>query len=129
MPTGRIVAGTLARPGHDTAAVAAAYDAPFASAEAKAGARAWPAMIPFADPERGGADQQQRCAAALTTWTHCPVHLAFGDADPVFTYDGAERWAAQIPGATLDRIRGAGHFVQLDAPDDCLAVIERHLVS
>ena len=54
------------------------------------------------------------------------MHLAFGDGDIVFTYEQAQTWAAEIPGATLDRIPDAGHFVQYDAPDDCLAVIARH---
>ena len=48
--------------------------------------------------------------------------MAFGDDDPIFSWVWAERWAAEL-GATLDRIEGAGHFVQLDAPGDCLAVV------
>ena len=65
-------------------------------------------MLPFAQPEIGGAAQQQRCHDALLEWDHCPVHIAFVDADPIFTYDHAETWAMLIPGATLDRIPGAG---------------------
>ena len=56
-----------------------------------------------------------------------PVHVAFADADPIFTWAWAEQWAAEIPGATLDRIEGAGHFVQIDAADDVLAVIRAHV--
>ena len=41
MPTGRIVAGSLRRPGHDAAAIEAAYDAPFDGVASKAGARRW----------------------------------------------------------------------------------------
>ena len=126
MPVGRIVAGTLRRE-HDRGEIAAAYDAPFDGPASKAGARAFPAMLPFARPEVGGADPQQRCHHALLAWDGCPVHVAFGDADPVFPADAGEAWAAAIPGATFDRIAGAGHFVQLDAPDDCLAVIGRAL--
>jgi pimeloyl-ACP methyl ester carboxylesterase len=55
------------------------------------------------------------------------VHLAFGDADEVFPWTWAEQWAAEIPGASLDRIDGAGHFVQIDAPDDCLAIIRSRI--
>lgn len=127
MPTGHIVAGTMRRVHDDLPAIAAAFDAPFDGPESKAGARAFPAMIPFGAPEVGGAAAQARCDAALATWTGCPVHVAFGDADPVFPYEQAEVWAARIPGATLDRIAGAGHFVQVDAPDDCLAVIARRM--
>jgi pimeloyl-ACP methyl ester carboxylesterase len=31
-----------------------------------------------------------------------------------------------VPGSTLDRIAGAGHFVQEDAPADLAHVILRH---
>lgn len=127
MPTGRIVAGTMRRDHADRARIEAAFDAPFDGPASKAGARAFPAMIPFGAPEVGGAAEQARCDAALAAWVGCPVHLAFGDADPVFPYEQAEAWATRIPGATLDRIPDAGHFVQFDAPEDCLAVIGRRL--
>jgi haloalkane dehalogenase len=126
MPTGQIVSMTLQRE-HDIDVVKQVYDAPFSGIMSKAGVRAFPAMLPFAQPEVGGAAQQQRCYAALTTWDHCPVHVAFSDADPIFTFEQAETWAAAIPNATLDRIVGVGHFVQLDAPDDCLSVLARRL--
>jgi len=127
MPTGRIVAGTMRREHADPEWVAAAFDAPFDGYASKAGARAFPAMIPFGEPVVGGAIEQARCDAALAAWTGAPIHLAFGDADPVFPFEQAEAWVARIPGATLDRIPGAGHFVQFDAPGDCLAVIARRL--
>jgi haloalkane dehalogenase len=127
MPTGRIVAGTMRRDDHDREVVAATFDAPFDGHDSKAGARAFPAMLPFAQPERGGAAQQQRCHEALRSWRHCPVHIAFGDADPVFPYERGAAWAESIPGATIDRIEQAGHFVQYDAPTDCLRIIEGHL--
>ena len=129
MPTGRIVAGTMRRPGHDSDALSAMYDAPFTSVVDKAGARAFPTMLPFAQPERGGAAQQQRCFEALRDAPPCPIHFAFGDADPVFPYSAGEAWAAVVPGATIDRIPNAGHFVQADAPDDCLDVVRRRLVD
>ena len=127
MPTGGVVMGAMRRQDHDAPAVLRLFDAPFTTYESKAGARAFPTMLPFAQPERGGATQQERCRVAFRTWDACPVHLAFGDGDIVFTYEQAEQWAAEIPGATLDRIPDAGHFVQYDAPDDCLAVIARHV--
>ena len=125
MPTGRIVAGSMRRPDHDRAALTAAYDAPFPTYESKAGARRFPFCIPFGEPEAGNAVDQERCFRALPT-LGVPLHLAFGDADSVFTWDWAERWHAQLPGSTLDRIAGAGHFVQDDATDDCLAIVLRH---
>ena len=116
MPTGRVVAGTLQRPGHDKGAVVAAYDAPYAGLgpEAKAGARRFPWCLPFAEPEAGNAADQARCFAALPGLGK-PVHVIFGDADPIFTADWGRAWAARIPGATFDAIPGAGHFVQEEA--------------
>lgn len=125
MPTGRIVAGSMRRPGHDTAALVAAYDAPFPTYASKAGARRFPFCIPFGEPEAGNAADQERCFALLPT-LGLPIHVAFGDADPVFPWAWAERWHAGLPGSTLDRIAGAGHFVQDDAAADCVDVVLRH---
>jgi haloalkane dehalogenase len=124
MPTGRNVAGSLRRPGHDLAAVARAYDAPFADLASKAGARRFPFCIPFAEPDAGNARDQQRCFDALPAYPHS-LHFAFGDADDVFPFSWAERWHALVPGSTLDRIAGAGHFVQEDASDELAHVILR----
>jgi haloalkane dehalogenase len=124
MPTGRILAGSLRRPGHDREAVARAYDAPFTDFASKAGARRFPFCIPFAEPEAGNAKDQQRCFDALLAYPR-PVHFAFGDADEVFTFGWAERWHALVAGSTLDRIAGAGHFVQEDASDELADVILR----
>jgi len=126
MPTGRIVAGTLRRPGHDRDALVAAYDAPFTGAESKAGARRFPWCIPFARPVEGGADWQQRCYDRLGQWEG-QVHFVWGDADEIFTWAWAEQWAAVVPGSTLDRIGGAGHFVQEDAAADCVEAVLRRL--
>ncbi|MBI4935467.1 MAG: alpha/beta fold hydrolase [Actinobacteria bacterium] len=126
MPTGRIVAGSLRRSGHDLEAVAAAYDAPYDGFDSKAGARRFPWCIPFGEPEAGNAADQERCFSALPR-LGLPIHVAFGDADGVFTWDWAQQWHQSLPGSTLDRIEGAGHFPQEDAPGDCLAVLRRHL--
>jgi haloalkane dehalogenase len=125
MPCGRIVAGSLRRPGHDKARVAAAYDAPFPDASFKAGARRFPFCIPFAEPEAGNAREQARCFAALERWQG-PVHLLFGDADPVFPAASGEAWAKHIPGATFQTIPGAGHFLQEEAgPEIAAAILAR----
>ncbi|HEX6417088.1 MAG TPA: haloalkane dehalogenase [Acidimicrobiales bacterium] len=125
MPTGLIVSVTLRRTGHDTEAVQAAYDAPFTGGGSKAGARRFPWCLPFARPLEGGAAWQQECFERLRSWSG-PVHFVWGDADEIFTWESAQEWAAVVPGATLDRIAGAGHFLQEDAPGDCVdAVLQR----
>ncbi len=125
MPTGGIVAGTMRRPGIDIAAMTAAFDAPFPNEASKAGARRFPFCIPFAEPELGDGALQAEARAALRAWD-IPKHVAFGDQDPIFTWAWAEQWAAEM-GATLDRIEGASHFVQAEAPEDCLDVIRNRL--
>lgn len=126
MPTGAIVASALCRPDHDPAEVQRIFGAPFTTYQSKAGARAFPTILPFEQPERGGAVEQERCYHWLAVRAPWPIHLAFGDSDIVFTYDHGQAWADQVLGATIDRIGGAGHFVQYDAPDDCLAIISRY---
>ena len=128
MPVGRIVAGTMARPGHDHEALVEAYDAPYDGERTKAGARRFPVCIPFGEPEAGNAADQQRCFDALPD-LDLPVHIAFGDTDPIFVWDWAERWHSLLPGSTLDRIEGASHFVQEDATKDVVEVILRHATT
>lgn len=122
MPTGVIVSRTLRRPGHDLDAVQAAYDAPFTGPESKAGALRFPWCLPFAHPDQGGAAWQERCYHQLQAWEG-PIHLVWGDADEVFPWTGAEEWSSVLPDSTLDRIPGAGHFLQEDAPSDCVAAV------
>lgn len=126
MPTGRIVGLALRRQGHDLESVRAAYDAPYTDFASKAGARRFPWCLPFAQPVEGNAADQERCFEALKSWAK-PAHFIFGDADSIFTWEWAERWSAMIAGSTLDRIEGAGHFVQEDAPADLAAAILRRL--
>jgi haloalkane dehalogenase len=125
MPVGAIVTGTMRRDGHDLRAMAAGYEAPFDGLASKAGPRRFPYCIPFGDPVAGNAADQQRCFDALPT-LGLPVHIAFGDDDPVFTWEWAEQWHALLPGSTLDRITGAGHFVQDDAAEDCIEFVLRY---
>ena len=122
MPTGAVVTGSLQRDGHDKDTLREAYDAPYTGYESKAGARRFPWCLPFAEPEAGGAAWQQRCHNQLPT-LQLPTHFVWGDADPVFPFDDAERWAAMIPGSTIDRIAGSGHFIQEDATQDCVAAV------
>jgi haloalkane dehalogenase len=128
MPCGRIVARTLARPGFDLDAVARGYDAPFVGPESKAGARRFPWCIPFAQPLEGLAIEQARALAVIDRFP-APVHFAFGDADPVFPFDWAERWHKRTPGSTLDRVAGASHFVQEEAGEELAEILLRRARS
>lgn len=121
LPCGAIVASAHIR--HEiseTAAIRAAYEAPFGGdPAAKAGTRRFPACIPFGDPVAGAADLQIEAHAALRSIDK-PVHFLFGDSDLIFPAASGEQWASLVPGSTFDAIPRAGHFVQEDAPQECL---------
>lgn len=55
--------------------------------------------------------------AALAGLKHVPVLVIGADADRLTPYEHAERIAAELPDATLVRVRGAGHMVQLEQPE------------
>ena len=93
----------------------AGYTAPFHIDDAEVGAREWPAMLPFAEPDVGGADRQATVFDALATWTD-PVHVIFGDNDPTFSIEWGQEFADHIDGATFSVIEDSGHFVQETGP-------------
>ena len=104
-------------------AVKAAYDAPFPSAEYKAGAKAFPDLIPQSADNPATPDQQ-RAWASLASFDK-PFLMAFTDSDPITA--GADKvMRPRIPGAAAYEpvsIHGGGHFVQEDAGPDLADVI------
>ena len=93
--------------------VAAAYDAPFPTPESKAGARAFPLMLPTT-PEMPGAAAGKRVLEALRTDERPKLHL-WADSDPVIPFEVGERFAAAINADPPEKIERAGHFLQEDA--------------
>lgn len=95
--------------------VLAAYDAPFPDESYKAGARAFPALVP-ATPDDPASPANRRAWQSLERFDK-PFLTAFGDSDPI-TRGGDVVLQRRIPGAagqphtTLER---AGHFLQEDA--------------
>jgi haloalkane dehalogenase len=123
LPCGPIVHRTAVRPVSDPVALEQAYEAPFqGSSAAKAGARRFPWCIPFAEPEAGAAARQAEAFEALKKWPK-PVHVMFGDSDPIFTPEWGRQWSEMIPGATFDEIERAGHFCQEDAGEDIVTCL------
>ncbi len=110
-PIGRIVAtGCVQKPGTEEIA---AYDAPFPGSAFKAGARAFPRLVPT--EESDPAVPANRAAwERLGQWDK-PFLTVFGRNDPIL--GKADRpLQAHVPGAKgqpHDRIR-AGHFIQED---------------
>jgi haloalkane dehalogenase len=92
--------------------VAAAYDAPYVNADAKAGARAFPLMVPLS-PQEQGAEAGQRVLEALVADDR-PTLMLWGAEDPILTPAAGERFAQAIGREPPEQIPDAGHFLQED---------------
>jgi haloalkane dehalogenase len=92
--------------------VGAAYDAPFPDKDAKAGARAFPLMIPTT-PEAPGAEAGQRVLEALKD-DRRPTLMLWADSDPILPITTGERFAEAIGRDRPQLIADAGHFLQED---------------
>ena len=92
--------------------VIAAYDAPYQTPESKAGARAFPLMIPLS-PDAPGADAGERVLGALRDDGR-PTLMLWADSDPVLPLATGERFAAAIGRSSPRVIADASHFLQED---------------
>ena len=120
LPVGDIVRGGTAQP--LAPGVQAAYEAPFPTAEPKAGAAAFPLLVPLeaGDP---GAEAMLAVRAALERWEK-PALVAFSDQDPIFPQDAGRRLAERIPGAVpFSPVSGASHFLQEDKGEEIAGLI------
>jgi haloalkane dehalogenase len=113
LPVGFVVNGATATEVSED--VVAAYEAPFPTAESKAGAAQFPLIVPTSE-EATGATEMRAVMDELSRWDK-PVLVAFSDGDPVFPYPRAgEAFTSVIPTAGEQvRIEGASHFLQEDA--------------
>jgi haloalkane dehalogenase len=124
LDVGRLVAAGTARDLPDE--VRAAYDAPFPTPESKAGALAFPELVPT-EPEHPSAAAMNRVRDALRSWEK-PALVVWGADDAVLPTSVAERIVELIPGATgPELVADASHFLQEDAPDEVAAAILRFL--
>lgn len=112
LPIGRIIKGGLAHPENLTAAEVAAYEAPFPTTEYKAGAAAFPLLVPTKPDDPGSADMRA-ARLAFRQWQK-PALVLFSDSDPITK--GGERFfrflirpARKQPEITIHE---AGHFLQ-----------------
>jgi haloalkane dehalogenase len=101
--------------------VAAAYEAPFPDAASKAGARAFPLILPT-QPEAPGAAAGQRVLEALRDHDR-PTLALWADSDPVLPPDAGERFCEAIGAPPPQLIEGASHFLQEDAGERIGVVI------
>jgi haloalkane dehalogenase len=111
LPVGFLVrAGCHRDPGDE---VIAAYEIPFPAAAAKAGARAFPLIVPTA-PEAPGAQAGQRVLDALRL-DERPKLIIWADSDLVLPLETGRRFATALKTEVAHVIADAGHFLQEDA--------------
>jgi len=109
--------------------VIAAYDAPFPDDTFKAGARAFPLLVPTS-PEDPAAEANRAAWDGLARWDK-PLLTAFSDSDPV-THGGDAIFQKTVPGAqgrTHATIAGARHFLQEDKGPELAAVIAEFVAT
>jgi haloalkane dehalogenase len=111
LPISFLVKGACAREMDDD--IVAAYDAPYPVPESKAGARAFPLMLPTS-PEMPGAAAGKRVLEALRTDERPKLHL-WADGDPIIPFKVGERFAEAINADPPEKIENASHFLQEDA--------------
>lgn len=111
-PVGRIVASGCVKPMSSEAR--AAYDAPFPGDEYKAGARAFPRLVPIS-PDDPAVPANRAAWEKLRQWNK-PFLTAFSDRDPI-TRGADLKFQKEVPGAAGRQhpvVCGAGHFLQED---------------
>ncbi len=98
--------------GHLTAQEAAAYEAPFPSAEYKAGVRTFPALVPT-DTSMAGVEVSRRAVRWWSAEFSGRSFMAIGMQDPVLGPPVMERMHSVIRGCPEPlRIEEGGHFLQ-----------------
>ena len=102
--------------------VVAAYEAPFPTPASKAGARAFPLLIPTT-PDAAGAEAGRALRDAMVADARDKL-LLWADGDPIIPMAAGEK-IAELLGAPIEPIAGASHFLQEDAG----AAIGARLVS
>jgi haloalkane dehalogenase len=104
----------------------AAYDAPFPDGSYQASAKRFPLLIPV-QPDNPGVPMCRETWDFLETWTK-PFLTVFGDRDPIAFKPGAHlQFQKRVPGAKDQPhtvIEGANHFIQEDAPDELVRILD-----
>jgi haloalkane dehalogenase len=125
LPIGMLVRGGChSDPGDE---VIAAYEAPYSDAASKAGARAFPGLVPRT-PDAPGAAAGERVVQALRE-DRRPTLMLWGDSDPVLPPAVGERFASAIGRPPPRLIEGGGHFLQEDCGPELGALIVEWLTS
>ena len=125
LPVGFLVRGACKNdPGDD---VIAAYEAPYVNQASKAGARAFPLMLPLT-PDAPGAELGQQAMEALRS-DQRPKLFLWADSDPILTPDTGRRFAEVVNATDFEMIEDASHFLQEDQGEKIGARIAEWLTA
>src|SRR5579875_3643698 len=114
LPIGMLIERACHNP--PPAEVVEAYNLPFPTPAAKAGARAFPALIPLS-PEAPGAAEGAKVLEALRADKR-PTLMLWATEDRVLPFATGEAFAKAIGRQPPLPIEGAGHFLQEDAGEE-----------
>ena len=123
LPVGFLVKGACARGLEDD--VVAAYEAPFPTPASKAGARAFPLMLPTS-PDMPGAASGRAVRDALVGDPR-PKLVLWADGDPIIPPVVGEKLAALLGAPPPELIENCSHFLQEDAGEEIADVMIRWL--
>ncbi len=110
LPVGFLVQGACKRELSEEEV--ARYEAPFPTPASKAGARAFPLMLPTS-PEAPGAVEGQAVLDALKVDTR-PALMLWADSDPIIPLSTGKRFAEALGRPEPEVIPDASHFLQED---------------
>ena len=126
-PTGNII--NQATTTELSAAVIAAYNAPFPEEKYKEGARQFPLLVPIT-PDDPASDKNRAAWKVLSQWQK-PFLTAFSDSDPI-TAGGDKLMQKLIPGTKWQHhttIINGGHFLQEDQGEALADVVVKFIAD
>ncbi len=118
--------GTTHHPEKLTKTVMDAYRAPFPTPESRLAMLCWSRDIPVHETDPSYAEMK-RIEEGLPYFAGTPTLLVWGMRDPVLPEPVLRTWQRVYPHAMTREIDDASHFLQEDAPDRIVSLIEAFL--
>ena len=125
LPIGQVIRMGMANGSKIPSEVVSAYEAPFPDASYKAGAVAWPLLVPIHYDDAGAAEMRQ--TREFLSKCEKPTLAMFSDEDPITS--GGDRFFRKLIPSAKDQpdivIKDAGHFLQEEKGEE----IAQHILK